>query len=125
MIGLVSVAALGKPDPAGQIMGASSRSLGRGAVAPAQEPDARSLYAKYCITCHGRAGAGDGPLANSIKPRPVSFADPAFQATRSDQQLAAAITVGKPPMPSFGKLLSPVQVTALVAYIRLLGPRAK
>jgi mono/diheme cytochrome c family protein len=125
MIGLVSVAALGKQDPAGQIMEASSRSVGRGAVAPVQEPDAKSLYGQHCIACHGQAGAGDGPLANAIKPRPASFAASAFQATRSDPQLAAAITAGKPPMPAFGKLLSPAQVKALVAYIRLLGRSAK
>jgi len=99
--------------------------VGLGAVAPVQEPDAKRLYGQYCINCHGPAGAGDGPLAKSIKPQPVSFADSAFHATRSDQQLAAVITAGKPPMPAFGKLLSPVQVKALVAYIRLLRRRAK
>jgi len=99
--------------------------VGLGAVAPVQEPDAKRLYGQYCANCHGPAGAGDGPLANAIKPRPASFADSAFQATRSDQQLVAAITAGKIPMPAFGKLLSPAQVKALVAYIRLLRRRAK
>jgi high-affinity iron transporter len=94
-------------------------------VASAQQPDAKKLYTQYCAACHGPAGAGDGPAAKSLKPPPASFADSAFQATHSDQHLAAAITTGKPPMPAFGKLLSPAQVKALVAYIRLLGPKAK
>ena len=125
MIGLVFVAALGRQDSAGAIIGAPSRPVGRGAVVPAQQPDAKSLYGQYCVACHGPAGAADGPVAKALKPPAASFIDSAFQAARSDQQLAVVITAGKLPMPAFGKLLSPAQVKALVAYIRLLGRRAK
>lgn len=28
------------------------------------------LYRMYCVTCHGRSGLGDGPLADMMKKRP-------------------------------------------------------
>ena len=28
------------------------------------------LYRNYCVTCHGKAGHGDGPLAEMLKKRP-------------------------------------------------------
>ena len=94
-------------------------------VPPAQQPDAKSLFANLCAVCHGQTGAGDGPAAAALKLRPASFTDTAFQAARTDDQLAAMIAGGKPPMPGFGQQLSPVQVKSLVVYLRQLGRQAK
>lgn len=90
-----------------------------------QQPDAKSLFGQLCAVCHGQTGAGDGPAASALKPRPASFADSSFQAARTDQQLTAVITGGKPPMPAFGQQLSPAQVKSLVAYVRQLGRQTK
>ena len=90
-----------------------------------QQPAAKSLFAELCVACHGQAGAGDGPVASALTPRPASFVDPTFQAARTDQQLVAVITAGKPPMPAFGQQLSPAQVKSLVDYILQLGRQAK
>lgn len=90
-----------------------------------QQPDAKAVFTKLCAACHGPAGAGDGPAAAALKPRPASFTDAQFQASRTDAQLTASITGGKPPMPPFGKQLTAEQIRALVAYVRALGKQAK
>ncbi len=33
----------------------------------------QKLYANNCIACHGEKGAGDGPIAATIEPRPLNF----------------------------------------------------
>jgi len=91
----------------------------------AQKPESREQYRKLCAPCHGATGRGDGPAAVALTPRPASFAEASFQASRTDEQLIAAIADGKPPMPTFGKQLSTSQIRALVAYIRELGKKPK
>lgn len=91
----------------------------------AQENGGKALFDRRCTACHGALGLGDGVAAKALKPPPMSFADPKFQAERTDAQLTVAIANGKPPMPPFGKQLSAAQVTELVAYIRQLGAQAK
>lgn len=86
-----------------------------------QQSDAKTLFAQRCAACHGQAGAGDGPAASALTPRPTNFADTVFQAARTDQQLTAVITEGKLPMPAFRDQLSATQIKALVDYIRQLG----
>lgn len=90
-----------------------------------QQLEGKSLFDRSCAACHGKTGGGDGPAAKGLKPKPASFHDSSFQTGRTDQQLTAAIQNGKPPMPAFGKQLSPAQVASLVNYIRALGQPAK
>ncbi|MFD2516637.1 cytochrome c/FTR1 family iron permease [Salinimicrobium flavum] len=45
-------------------------------VAPLHWPDhsrGKQLYAKNCLSCHGEAGNGKGPLAQSMDPTPTNF----------------------------------------------------
>ncbi len=91
----------------------------------AQQPDAKALYGRLCVACHGPTGGGDGPVAAALKPKPASFTDPQFQAARTDEQLATAIKGGKPPMPPFGQQLTAAELKALVAYIRQLGSKPR
>lgn len=91
-------------------------------AAAVQQSEAQALFASLCAACHGSVGAGDGPAAAALRPRPASFKDSLFQVGRTDEQLAAAIKGGKPPMPAFAQQLTPVQIRALVTYIRAFGP---
>jgi mono/diheme cytochrome c family protein len=77
---------------------------------------ARPLFAAQCASCHGSAGRGDGPMAAMFRPADLSAG--ALQSTRSDAELAAAITNGRGRMPAFGQNLRPEAVGALVRLIR-------
>lgn len=47
-------------------------------VAPVHWPDrtrGEQLYAKYCMSCHGEMGDGNGPLAQGMNPAPTNFLD--------------------------------------------------
>jgi len=82
------------------------------------QSDAAKTYAGKCAACHGTAGAGDGPAAVALDPKPTNFTTAEFQNSRTDEQIAAAIGDGKGTMPAFKDQLSTEQVTQLVAYIR-------
>lgn len=60
------------------------------AAAPRRTPQlvdrGRGAYQIWCIACHGPTGAGDGPTAKSLDPRPRNFREQKFkQGTRVDQ----------------------------------------
>lgn len=47
-------------------------------LAPNEAPDLQrgmALYATSCSGCHGALGAGDGPAASTLDPKPVAFTD--------------------------------------------------
>lgn len=77
---------------------------------------ARALFTAQCASCHGTGGRGDGPMAAIFRPADLSAA--ALQSSRSDTELAAAITQGRGRMPAFGQSLRPEAVGALVRLIR-------
>lgn len=55
-------------------------------LAPAEAPDparGAALYQQQCASCHGAAGAGDGPLAAGLDPPPIAFTDRARARERS------------------------------------------
>lgn len=85
-----------------------------------------ALFGTHCASCHGPLGAGDGPVAAALTPKPAALSTPAFQDARTDAQLLSAIrdggpAVGKSPlMPGFGTQLGAEQLQALVAHVRAL-----
>lgn len=58
--------------------------------------DAKSIFRTKCVVCHGDHGAGDGPGAAAIEPKPQAFADPAWQASATDEQIKKIILEGGP-----------------------------
>ena len=55
-------------------------------VAPRAAPDlasADALYDQNCASCHGAAGAGDGPLSRGMDPPPIDFTNRARARERS------------------------------------------
>jgi mono/diheme cytochrome c family protein len=94
---------------------------------PAPDPaaDARNLFKTKCIVCHGDHGAGDGPGAAALNPKPRAFADATWQASVTDEQIKKTIleggaAVGKSAAMSANPELSdkPEELTALVKIVR-------
>lgn len=55
---------------------------------------AQATYDKFCATCHGAEGHGDGVMAKFIDPKPKDLSDPGYMEGRSDYELYLAIKKG-------------------------------
>ena len=90
--------------------------------------EGRALFEYYCSTCHGNEGRGDGFNSYNLDPKPRDLSDPAFQAKRSDKDLAAVIRSGggfaglSNTMPPWGHTLSERQIGYIVEFLRTLKP---
>ena len=84
----------------------------------------REVYRIHCVMCHGEKGRGDGPVANSLSPKPQSLA--ASQAGLSDAYLFWRISEGglKKPfssaMPTWKNILSEDEIWEIIAFLRTL-----
>jgi mono/diheme cytochrome c family protein len=77
-----------------------------------------SLYNRYCIRCHGADGRGGWDI-----PDVPDFTNPAWQACRSDGQLARIILEGRGAvMPPFRGTLSLDEAWAMARYLRSFDP---
>src|SRR5690606_6618542 len=52
-------------------------------ASPPQYARGEALYAQLCASCHGAAGAGDGPASAGLDPPPIDFTDRARADERS------------------------------------------
>lgn len=90
--------------------------------------DPQTTFETVCAPCHGMTGAGDGPAAAALDPRPAAFASPEFWETRDRAHVINVVTnggpaVGKSPlMPSFGATYTAEQIAALADHVVSLGP---
>ena len=86
-----------------------------------------ATYATYCSSCHGDTGAGDGPVAAGLDPKPAPHADGSYMNALSDEHLTKVIelggpSVGKSPlMAPWGGTLSDEQIRDVVAFVRSLA----
>lgn len=100
-------------------------------VAYAQEggtPGVKAIYEKRCAWCHGWEGAGDGPAAEFLNPKPRDFTAGAFKYKSSpydsliptDEDIFKTVRDGLPgtSMPGWGDILSDKEMRELVAYIK-------
>jgi quinol-cytochrome oxidoreductase complex cytochrome b subunit/mono/diheme cytochrome c family protein len=77
-------------------------------------------YRQYCLSCHGADGKGLAMKADmSTIP---DFSDRPWQASVSNEQLAASILDSKGLMPGFRAYVSEEQAQNLTAYVRQFGP---
>ncbi len=87
----------------------------------------KESYAKFCASCHGNAGKGDGPGAAALNPKPKDLTDKAYMAKLDDRYLADIIAkggaaVGKSPlMPPWGAALKAEDIRDVVAFLRSLS----
>ncbi len=86
---------------------------------------AAAKFAAVCSVCHGASGAGDGPAAAALNPKPRNFGEVAWQEATTDEALRKVIleggaAVGKSPtMPANPDLASdPETLGELVKLLR-------
>lgn len=110
-IGLMLLALLGIGTPVayGQMGGETS---------DARLDKGKQIFDKYCVTCHGDRGKGDGyPLLGTD---PANLTAPATKK-KSDAALLNTIHEGKSSMPSWSIRLSEQDSRDVLAYIRTLS----
>ena len=78
-----------------------------------------ALYAQRCLGCHGQAGNGDGPLAQSLPDRPPDFRDTV--ARRTNSQIRRAIAEGQGTMPAFSPALRQSEISDMLQMVRFLS----
>jgi mono/diheme cytochrome c family protein len=81
--------------------------------------DAKQLYISNCIPCHGSGGKGDGPISNSLNPRPHDLTGKTV-SEQTDGALYYRISNGHSSMPTFKNTLSSMERWQLVIYVRSL-----
>lgn len=80
----------------------------------------RMLYSKYCKSCHGSKGLGDGPKAAKLKTLPGDFSTAKFQAY-TDGELYYMTAVGREEMKGYNKKIPDEEnIWALVSYMRTM-----
>lgn len=139
LLALPLVAACGPPDPgttAGEATPAPPAASPPAAAAASPEPSAtlparleiaRDDFTKYCASCHGDGGRGDGPMGRFIDPKPKDLTDAAYMRTRTDEQIYSAIHDGgesvglSDKMAAWSHLLSEEQIRELAEYVRWLS----
>lgn len=88
----------------------------------AYEKDGEVLYGKFCVHCHGAAGAGDGKVAGKLPGPP-----PAYNGALKnlpEGKIFHSITYGKNSMGSHASQLTQEERWKLVFYVqKLQGPK--
>lgn len=96
-------------------------------ISPADQKAADEIFSQRCVTCHGPRGAGDGPAAAALNPKPRAFGDPNWQKSVTDEHIEKVIAqggpaVGKSPlMPPNPDLAGKPVIQALRAKVRSFG----
>lgn len=90
---------------------------------PSGLKQAAQAFQTNCVPCHGKAGAGDGPAASSVTPKPANFTDPKMMGQATDGELFWKMSTGRGPMPSWKDQLSDTQRWQMVNYLRALAAK--
>ena len=85
------------------------------------------LYAMYCATCHGPEGRGDGPIAQTLVPRPADHGSAEYMRTLSDEEIYLVIEKGgaaagkSSMMAPWGGILNDSDIRDVIAHLRSLS----
>lgn len=88
-------------------------------AAPASGAD---TFKAKCAVCHGPDGSGSTAMGQKMKVRNLRSPDVQKQ---TDDEFTAIITKGKPPMPAYGKTLTPAEIHQIVIYLRSIAAKVK
>jgi mono/diheme cytochrome c family protein len=83
------------------------------------------VYKAKCVTCHGNAGAGDGPAGKVLKDKPKDWTKGEGLKGLTDQHLYDSIkkggqAVGKSPAMIAFPSLSDAEIWNVIAYAKTL-----
>jgi cytochrome c6 len=87
-------------------------------AAPATGAD---TFQAKCAACHGPDASGNTPMGQKMKVRDLR--SPEVQK-QTDDELAAIIANGKPPMPAYAKTLTRADIRQVVAYLRSIATKS-
>ncbi|MBF0566073.1 MAG: cytochrome c [Nitrospirae bacterium] len=80
------------------------------------------LYGKYCASCHGISGKGDGQAGKNINPPPSNLSSKVFKHGSTQGEIHMIITdgVAGTAMPAFGKSMKDEDIWKLVLVVRAI-----
>ena len=85
--------------------------------------DGRKTYVRYCASCHGPAGNGDGSMALAGG-TPANLTDETWDHGSSDGEIFVVIRDGtSSDMEAYKDRLTEKQMWQLVNYLRSIGPK--
>lgn len=77
----------------------------------------QSFYEKFCTTCHGKTGMGDGLTAKTLDENPSDLTLDDLD-TQTDGEVYYKILVGRDEMHGYGKQIDEEDIWHVVNYIR-------
>jgi mono/diheme cytochrome c family protein len=82
----------------------------------------KEIFIKYCSSCHGIGGKGDGPGAVALQPKPADFTNSEHSSYYSNQGRIYLIKKGvkETAMPAWENILTEEQILSVYVYINSL-----
>jgi mono/diheme cytochrome c family protein len=93
-----------------------------------------ALYRRHCLHCHGVSGAGNGPTAEFLYPRPRDYRPGKFKftstpngakPTRDDLRRTIRDGLHGTSMPAFDSLMDPTEIEQVLDYVIFLSMRGE
>jgi cbb3-type cytochrome c oxidase subunit II len=96
----------------------------KSAVPPTQRSllHGKQIFITNCIGCHGIDGAGDGPAAAFMEPKPFNFTNAEVQKQHSEGQYYHFLLFGLPgtAMPAWGDYLTVQDIWDVINFVRTI-----
>jgi mono/diheme cytochrome c family protein len=86
----------------------------------------RQIYFDRCMSCHGKTGRGDGPIAGMVGPtKPGDLTDDRWTHGDQPEQVLRVISQGVPgtAMAAWSGTFDPPDLRAVTAYVYYLADR--
>jgi mono/diheme cytochrome c family protein len=84
----------------------------------------KKLYDRFCASCHGISGLGNGPAGKNMTPQPPNIAASSKMPMATDGYLYWTIAKGgvplQSPMPPFKRMLKEDQIWEIILYLRVM-----
>lgn len=80
------------------------------------------IYIKYCTSCHGKDGKGDGIMMSIVPIKPADHTNSERMEKMTNEELLNIVTNGKSGgyMPAWKGILTDAEIASVVSYVRFL-----